>query len=145
MGYFQILILTNDNKLYVYTKGETDYTLTLLREDVIELKNNYFKTSNNDYYIFSEHSGLSLINGKSELLSDKDDRRLYSGILKVNDIKDIIYYISSEFYAFDDVKDKMVYISNSGKLVLLDENNKTELDYNSDNLKKIYDFVTTNK
>ena len=134
----KLLFLTNDNKLYIYDYGVDDVEndgLTLLKNDVSELTETYFKTTNGEYNVFSNYEDMSMIKNEAQLLYDSKEygQDLYSGILDITDIKELIYY---------NLGNKLIYISNNNKLVLLEENNKEEISYNINNLKKIFEFVT---
>ncbi len=147
-GYRRFLFLTNDNKLYIYEDAEYNgnYVLTLLRSDVIEIGENYFKTTNGDYNVFSNNEELPLIKSESKMLYDSNQAKsdVYYGTLKETDIKEILYFNDTRYYDsvdYIDAQKKLIYLSNDNKLVLVDENNKEEIDYDINNLEKIYNFV----
>lgn len=147
-GFRTLFIITKDNKLYIYDDKTWDnvdnYELKLLREDVNELGENYFKTINGEYNVFSSRSDLGLIKDESKILYESNDN-IYYGTLDVADIKEILYYDSSVSYDFDSGKNneqkKLIYISNDDKLVLLDKNNNKKIAYNTNSLKEIFEFV----
>ena len=134
----KLLFLTNDNKLYIYDYGVDDVEndgLTLLKNDVSELTETYFKTTDGKFNLYSKYSILPFIKYESKLLYDSKNYSgdIYYGELDITDIKELIYYNFNK---------KIIYISNNNKLVLLDENNKEEISYNINNLEKIFEFVT---
>ena len=95
-GFTTMFILTNDNKLYIYDDNPFDnvdnYELKLLREDISELGESYFKTINGEYNVFSSRSDLGLIKDESKILYESDDN-IYYGTLEANDFKEILYYL----------------------------------------------------
>lgn len=141
----KIFILTVDNKLSIYKiaySNDDNNELKLLREDVSELGENYFKTINGEYNVLSSRSDLGLIKGESKILYDGKDP-IYYGTLAASDIKEILYYVNSTYYdsvKYDEQK-KLIYIATDGKIVLLDQNGKKSLNYNTNSLNEIFEFV----
>lgn len=141
----KIFILTVDNKLSIYKiaySNDDNNELKLLREDVSELGENYFKTINGEYNVLSSRSDLGLIKGESKILYDGKNP-IYYGTLAASDIKEILYYVNSTYYdsvKYDEQK-KLIYIATDGKIVLLDQNGKKTLNYNTNSLNEIFEFV----
>ena len=147
-GFTKFLFLTTNNELYVYNTNYYDdaaaVEIKLLRNDVAELGEGYFKTVSGEYNVISNSSELGLIKNESEILYESSEN-IYYGVLNAEDIKEILYYDCSVSYDFDSGKNneqkKLIYISNADKLVLLDKDGKETLEYNTDNITKIFDFV----
>ncbi len=139
------LILTNDNKLYIYSaEYNKDFVLTLLRDDVTLLKDNYFKTyfktTNGDCFIVDIFSDLIFIKDKAEILFKNEYATEYYGKVDASDINEILYYVNVNRFG-NKYEKALIYLSNNGKIVLQDDKNKQEMDFNINNIEKMYEFV----
>ena len=146
--------LNLNNKLYLFdTRGNEDnYSPKLLKENVIELGNNFFQTNDGKYNVFSDGfstgSQIGLIKGDGKILyeSEYSNSNVYYGVLDIKDIKQILYYVNNVTIDSNSDKNneqkKLVYISTDNKIVTLDKYGKKEFDYNINNLGKVYEFVT---
>ena len=144
----QLLILTNDNKLYNYefniNDDDNNSKTTLLASNVEELGQTYFKTTNGEYNIIFSSSQMFLLKNKNEILNAKGKSVYYYSTLDVNDIKKPLYYKSQKIEYGDKrgtINNKFIYISTDNQIVLMDENGSKKLSSDINNLEEIYQFV----
>ena len=152
-GWKTVLILTNDNKLYYYhLPGEEDPAeLSLIRDDIAEMDQYTFKTTDDKHYLINDEEKLAFINGESSILVEgpsgfQRSDTLYYGASAQNDIKKVLYYDITDTLEIkennksDEVR-KLIYLANNGKIVMIDQEGKKEVPNNIQSLGEIFDFI----